>query len=211
MRTALALGLVALAAIVVVRRRDRVPRQVSVLRVADPARVDALRVLRLRHRTGRAVAAATLSGVATEVAAGWADLLDGEEIAYSGVEPAREARTEPLPDDLDPRVASALVANGVTALYRHQAEAWEAAQRGENVVVTTGTASGKSLAFNLPVLDAIAREPKTRALYLYPTKALAQDQARALAGLQAEGAQARDLRRRHAGASGAGRSASGRT
>ena len=73
------------------------------------------------------------------------------------------------------------------SLYRHQAEAWEAARRGENVVVTTGTASGKSLAFNLPVLDAIAREPKTRALYLYPTKALAQDQARALAELRLKG------------------------
>ncbi len=124
--------------------------------------------------------------VATETA-GWADLLEGEEIAYAGVEPPRDARSEPLPDDLDPGVASALVANGVTALYRHQAEAWEAARRGENVVVTTGTASGKSLAFNLPVLDAIAREPKTRALYLYPTKALGQDQARALAELRVKG------------------------
>ena len=123
----------------------------------------------------------------TTVAAGWADLLEGEEIAYSGVEPSREARLEPLPDDLDPRVASALVANGVSALFRHQAETWEAAQRGENVIVTTGTASGKSLAFNLPVLDAIAREPKTRALYLYPTKALSQDQARSLAELRLKG------------------------
>ena len=123
----------------------------------------------------------------TTIAATWADILEGEEIAYSGVEPAREPKLEPLPDDLDPRVASALVANGVTALYRHQAETWEAAQRGENVVVTTGTASGKSLAFNLPVLDAIAREPKTRALYLYPTKALAQDQARSLAELRLKG------------------------
>jgi DEAD/DEAH box helicase domain-containing protein len=123
----------------------------------------------------------------TTVATSWADLLEGEEIAYSGLEPAKEPVLEPLPDDLDPRVASALVAHGVTALYRHQAEAWEAAQRGENVVVTTGTASGKSLAFNLPVLDAIARQPKTRALYLYPTKALAQDQARSLAELRLKG------------------------
>jgi len=125
--------------------------------------------------------------VATGVATDWADLLEGEEIAYRGLEPAREARTEPLPADLDPRVASTLVANGVTALYRHQAETWDAARRGENVVVTTGTASGKSLAFNLPVLDAIAREPKARALYVYPTKALAQDQARALAELRLKG------------------------
>ena len=125
--------------------------------------------------------------MATEAAAGWADLLEGEEIAYTGVEPARVARTEALPDDLDPRVASALVANGVTVLYRHQVETWEAARRGENVVVTTGTASGKSLAFNLPVLDAIARQPKTRALYLAPTKALGQDQARALSQLGLKG------------------------
>jgi DEAD/DEAH box helicase domain-containing protein len=125
--------------------------------------------------------------VAVGVATGWADILEGEEIAYAGVEPAREPKLEPLPDDLDPRLASALVATGVTALYRHQAEAWEAARRGENVVVTTGTASGKSLAFNLPVLDEIVREPKTRALYLYPTKALAQDQARALAQLRLKG------------------------
>jgi DEAD/DEAH box helicase domain-containing protein len=125
--------------------------------------------------------------VATGVAATWADILEGEEIAYRGLEPARDARTEPLPADLDPRVASSLVATGITTLFRHQAEAWEAARRGENVVVTTGTASGKSLAFNLPVLDAIARDRKTRALYLYPTKALAQDQARALGELRLKG------------------------
>ena len=123
----------------------------------------------------------------TTVAASWADLLEGDEVAYSGIEPPRDPKLEPLPDDLDPGVASALVATGVTALYRHQAEVWEAARRGENVVVTTGTASGKSLAFNLPVLDAIAREPKTRALYLYPTKALSQDQARSLSELRLKG------------------------
>ena len=117
----------------------------------------------------------------------WADLLEGEELASLTTEPAREARYAPLPPDLDPRLASALLATGVTALYAHQADAWEAAGAGSDVIVTTGTASGKSLAFNLPVLDAIAAEPKTRALYLYPTKALAQDQARALAGLRLPG------------------------
>ena len=110
----------------------------------------------------------------------WLQTLEGEELAYLGTEPAREGRSEPFPDDLDPRVASALVGLGITALWRHQAEAWEAARGGGNLIVTTGTASGKSLAFNLPVLDLLAREPKSRALYLYPTKALAQDQARAL-------------------------------
>ncbi len=124
--------------------------------------------------------------MATRVAL-WEELLDAEEVVYRGPEPPRDARVERLPDDLDPHVASALAAVGVTGLFVHQAEAWEAARRGENVVVTTGTASGKSLAFNLPVLDAIAREPKTRALYLYPTKALAQDQARALAALRLKG------------------------
>ena len=80
---------------------------------------------------------------------------------------------------LDPRVREAI---GVPALYAHQRAAWDAAARGEHLVVTTGTASGKTLAFNLPVLDALAREPKNRALYLYPTKALAQDQFRTLSG-----------------------------
>jgi DEAD/DEAH box helicase domain-containing protein len=115
---------------------------------------------------------------------GWADLLQGEEIAYLGSEPAREARLAPLPEELHPRVREALAAQGIDDLYTHQRAAWDAAARGEHVVVTTGTASGKTLAFNLPVLDAIAREPKTRALYLYPTKALAQDQLRSLSGFR---------------------------
>src|SRR5581483_8905007 len=93
---------------------------------------------------------------------------------------AREARVAPFPDDLHPAVRSALEARGLRALYTHQAETWAGVRRGEDVILTTGTASGKTLAFNLPVLDALAREPKLRALYLYPTKALAQDQARAL-------------------------------
>ena len=116
--------------------------------------------------------------------AGWGDLLDEEEVAYRGTEAERAGLSGPVPNDLDPALASALLATGVTSLYRHQAEAWEAARRGEDVIVTTGTASGKSLAFNLPVLDAIAGDARTRALYLYPTKALAQDQARALTALR---------------------------
>jgi DEAD/DEAH box helicase domain-containing protein len=107
----------------------------------------------------------------------WEGVLQGEELAYLGTEPPREARLEPLPPDLDERVQTAV---GMPALYAHQAEAWSA--RAGHVLVTTGTASGKTLAFNLPVLDAIARDPHTRALYLYPTKALAQDQYRTLAG-----------------------------
>ncbi len=122
--------------------------------------------------------------------AGYEELLGGEELAYVTDEPPRTARLAPLPTDLDFRVRDALQVRGVDQLYEHQAEAWRAASRGEHVIVTTGTASGKTLAFNLPVLDALAREPKTRALYLYPTKALAQDQARAVASLGVAGVRA---------------------
>jgi DEAD/DEAH box helicase domain-containing protein len=114
----------------------------------------------------------------------WDELLTGEELAHLASEPAREARTSAFPDALDPRVREALETRGIDALYVHQAQAWQAADRGGHVIVTTGTASGKSLAFNLPVLDALAREPKLRALYLYPTKALSQDQVRALTELR---------------------------
>jgi DEAD/DEAH box helicase domain-containing protein len=117
-------------------------------------------------------------------AALWDDLLEGEEVAHTSQIPSADARTAPLPDVLHAGVRDALATRGLTELYVHQRSVWDAATRGEHVVVTTGTASGKSLAFNLPVLDAIAREPKHRALYVYPTKALAQDQARALAALK---------------------------
>jgi DEAD/DEAH box helicase domain-containing protein len=120
--------------------------------------------------------------VTTVGAVSWGDLLEGEELAHVETVAAADPRVAPLPEALDPRVRAALPFDG---LYEHQREAWDVAARGENLILATGTASGKSLAFNLPVLDAIAREPKERALYLYPTKALAQDQARALAELKA--------------------------
>src|SRR5262245_20758740 len=107
----------------------------------------------------------------------WDDLLLGDELAHRGEESPRHARLAPLPDELDPRVRDAV---GLPALYAHQRAAWDAAARSEHLVVTTGTASGKTLAFNLPVLDTLARAPKSRVLYLYPTKALAQDQFRTL-------------------------------
>jgi DEAD/DEAH box helicase domain-containing protein len=110
----------------------------------------------------------------------WDDLLRGEEVAHVETEPARAPRAAAFPDDLAPQVRDRIAFDG---LYAHQREAWDVAQTGGHLIVTTGTASGKTLAFNLPVLDALAREPKNRALYLYPTKALAQDQARALGEL----------------------------
>jgi DEAD/DEAH box helicase domain-containing protein len=112
----------------------------------------------------------------------WDDLLAGEELAHVEAVAAAGARVAPLPEELHPAVRDSLPFD---TLYEHQRDAWDAAARGEDLILATGTASGKSLAFNLPVLDALAREPKERALYLYPTKALAQDQARALAELSA--------------------------
>jgi DEAD/DEAH box helicase domain-containing protein len=119
--------------------------------------------------------------MSTEVA-NWSETFTGEELAYLGDEPARDARSAALPDGLHAKVRDAI---GVSALYTHQRAAWDAAARGEHLIVTTGTASGKTLAFNLPILDALARDPKHRALYLYPTKALAQDQLGGLRPLAA--------------------------
>jgi DEAD/DEAH box helicase domain-containing protein len=112
----------------------------------------------------------------------WDELLEGEQVAHVETIPPVDARTAPLPDNLQPSLRKALP---FPTLYVHQRTAFDVAARGEHLILATGTASGKSLGFNLPVLDTIAREPKSRALYLYPTKALAQDQARALAGLHA--------------------------
>ena len=82
----------------------------------------------------------------------------------------------PFPDSLDPRVHAAYAARGIDQLYSHQAEAIDHALHGRNVVVVTPTASGKTLCYNVPVLDAILKDAASRALYLFPTKALAQDQ-----------------------------------
>jgi DEAD/DEAH box helicase domain-containing protein len=112
---------------------------------------------------------------------------EGTQLVHRVRTPARSATMAEIPPEVEPGLASALAAAGIERLYRHQAAMWRAAAEGDAMVVT-GTASGKSLAFNLPVLDAIARDPSARALYLYPTKALAQDQARALAQLHAPGA-----------------------
>ena len=89
--------------------------------------------------------------------------------------PARPAQRVPFPLLPDP-LADALSRRGIRALYAHQLAAFESARRGENAVLATGTASGKTLAYNLPVLAALIENPHARALYLFPTKALTQDQ-----------------------------------
>ena len=90
--------------------------------------------------------------------------------------PARAAEYAPFPDGIDPALRDVLRGRGIEQLYTHQAAAIEHALAGRNVVITTPTASGKTLCYNAPVLSAILRDASTRALYLFPTKALAQDQ-----------------------------------
>jgi len=90
--------------------------------------------------------------------------------------PATEGSYVPLPEDLDARIRAALEKRGISRIYTHQGEVWENVRRGLNTVVVTPTASGKTLCYNLPVLDALLKDEKARALYLFPTKALSQDQ-----------------------------------
>jgi DEAD/DEAH box helicase domain-containing protein len=93
---------------------------------------------------------------------------------------AREAQYSAPEIPLDDRLLHALARMDIETLYSHQAEAVDAVRRGENVAVVTSTASGKTLCYNLPVLEALLKDPDATALYLYPTKALAQDQLKAL-------------------------------
>jgi DEAD/DEAH box helicase domain-containing protein len=90
--------------------------------------------------------------------------------------PAREAQWADFPAWTHPDLTSAYAAKGIRRLYTHQAAAAEAVHAGKNVVIVTPTASGKTLCYNLPVLNSVLENPDTRALYLFPTKALAQDQ-----------------------------------
>jgi DEAD/DEAH box helicase domain-containing protein len=98
--------------------------------------------------------------------------------------PARTARYAGFPAVIDPRLLGALRQQGIEQLYTHQAQAIEAVLQGENVVVVTPTASGKTVCYNLPVLNRMLAEPSARALYLFPTKALAQDQLAELRALK---------------------------
>jgi DEAD/DEAH box helicase domain-containing protein len=113
----------------------------------------------------------------------WSALLDSGREDGRLVREAREgpggAKLLAIPSELHPELRAGLERLGIERLYSHQAQAIESAWR-KTTIVTTGTASGKSLCFNLPTLDTLCRDAFARALYLYPTKALAQDQARAL-------------------------------
>lgn len=103
--------------------------------------------------------------------------LKGNEnvVNWHEIEP-REARTRPMPESIDERIKAALSKRGIDELYTHQFSAFQYVLKGESIVTVTPTASGKTLCYNLPVLQSIAQDETNRALYLFPTKALAQDQ-----------------------------------
>ena len=106
------------------------------------------------------------------------------DVTLDHVIPASDARFAPLPGDLRPELARALAARGIERLYSHQADAYGAVRRGRHLVVVTPTASGKTLCYNLPVLQRLLEQPERRALYVFPTKALAQDQLAELSALK---------------------------
>jgi DEAD/DEAH box helicase domain-containing protein len=98
--------------------------------------------------------------------------------------PSRPAQTHPFPDDLPAPIKQTLIASGIHSLYSHQLEAWTHTRARENIVLATGTASGKTLAYNLPVFASLLQDYNARALYLFPTKALTQDQLSNLQSFQ---------------------------
>ena len=99
-----------------------------------------------------------------------------ENVTEWRVLPAREAKYAPFPEELDARIVQVLKARGIERLYTHQRQALDCALAGRDFVVVTPTASGKTLCYNLPVLNAILKDNAARALYLFPTKALSSDQ-----------------------------------
>lgn len=99
-----------------------------------------------------------------------------ENVTAWRVLPQRRGQFEPIPTRIHPQLHELLKRDGIEQLYRHQALAFEHAQKGRNLVVVTPTASGKTLCYNLPVLHALLNDADARVLYLFPTKALAQDQ-----------------------------------
>jgi len=101
-------------------------------------------------------------------------------VVYWGVRKAADARYAPVSSDIHSLIKSRLREMGIEKLYTHQAETYRTVAGGRHVVITTPTASGKSLAYNLPVLDGLLKDPDAKAVYLFPTKALSQDQIKGL-------------------------------
>ena len=107
----------------------------------------------------------------------WENIASWKEI------PALPAQFTTIPDELHPALAYALAQAGINKLYHHQRAVWQNLRDGRHLVIATGTASGKTLAYNLPIINDLITNPGRRALYLFPTKALAQDQLASLNSL----------------------------
>ena len=120
---------------------------------------------------------------AAEVLEHWRTNGTWRNVTWSHAIEPHEASIADMPPGLAPGVERALDQRGIRKLYSHQARAFELASKGKHVVVATPTASGKSLCYNLPILQALAADPSATALYLFPTKALSRDQEEALRGL----------------------------
>ncbi len=101
-------------------------------------------------------------------------------VIYEKVIPERKASYANIPSHLNDELVDFLFKLGIKQLYSHQAEMFEEVENGNNVIITTSTASGKTLSFLLPVINRILENPLTRAIFVYPTKALASDQYRAI-------------------------------
>jgi len=114
-------------------------------------------------------------------------------------QPAREGEFAEIPDSIAPALRQTLEARGIPRLYTHQADSFQRCAAGKNVVIVTPTASGKTLCYNLPVLHRLMQDPSARAMYLFPTKALAEDQLHEFqAAVDAMGSSIRvHLRRRY--------------
>src|SRR5688500_17566623 len=145
-------------------------------RRTDPAHDNALQAA-LERLTGGVPGPSTSPGASpsTSLGVNRPDNPDGWVTAVRRL-PARSADYTPFPERVDAGLRDVLKSRGIEQLYTHQATAIEHTLAGRNVVITTPTASGKTLCYNAPVLSAVLRDPSTRALYLFPTKALAQDQ-----------------------------------
>ena len=106
-----------------------------------------------------------------------------ENISFWQDQGARSSELLPFPEWLNPRLIASLHEMGITNLYSHQAEALNRIQNGQNVVVTTGTASGKSICYQLPILNQLLHDGQSTALLFFPTKALTYDQLKSFSNI----------------------------
>lgn len=150
-------------------------------RATDPR--DVLELLARTSASGATATASETSG-SSDDGPGADPVGDDAGLVHLERVPAREARPVPLPDDLPKALTSRLELAGITQLWSHQRETRDRARAGEHLVVATGTASGKSLAYQLPAIERVLEDDKAVVLYLAPTKALAHDQLRTIRGFK---------------------------